>query len=125
MEKAIKQNMFKHPEESLLVSLCFYHGLSTSNTKNIKVKDIDVDGKRINFKNRSPVHLLKDDLIMLEAYAKVRREIKNIINKPYLFVSTSSSEIYRKDPVSNKFIREKVKKFLISHLRCYELLVLI
>lgn len=113
VEKAIKQNMFKHPEESLLVSLCFYHGLSTSDIKNIKVKDINVDEKKINFENRSPVYLLKDDLVMLEAYARIRKEIKNIINKPYLFVSTSSSEIYRKDPVSNKFIREKVKK--ITH----------
>lgn len=110
VEKVIKQNMFKYPEESLLVSLCFYHGLSTSEIKNIKVKDIDVDGKKINFENRSPAYLLKDDLIMLEAYARTRREIKNIINKPYLFVSTSSSEIYRKDPVSNNFIRKKVKK---------------
>lgn len=110
VEKAIKQNMFKYPEESLLVSLCFYHGLSTSDIKNIKVKDIDVDKKQINFENRSPAYLLRDDLIMLEAYARTRREIKNIVNKPYLFVSKSSSEVYRKDPVSNKFIRGKVKK---------------
>ncbi|MFJ9304497.1 hypothetical protein [Bacillus toyonensis] len=95
VEKAIKQNMFKYPEESLLVSLCFYHGLSTSDIKNIKVKDIDVD-KKINFENRSPAYLLKDDLIMLEAYARTRREIKNIVNKPYLFVSKSSSEYIEK-----------------------------
>lgn len=108
--KIIKQSMFNYPQESLLVSLCFYHGLSTSDIKNIKIKDIDVDEKKINFENRPPVYLLKDDLIMLEAYARIRREIKNINNKPYLFVSTSLSEIYRNDPVSNKFIREKVKK---------------
>ncbi|HHP5617175.1 TPA: site-specific integrase [Bacillus cereus] len=110
VEKGIKQSMFNSPQESLLVSLCFYHGLSTSDIKNIKVKDIDVDEKKINFENRSPVYLLKDDLIMLEAYVRTRREIKNIINKPYLFVITSGSEIYRNEPVSNKFIRDKVKK---------------
>lgn len=34
VEKAIKQNMLNSPEELLLVSLCFYHGLSTSDIKN-------------------------------------------------------------------------------------------
>ncbi|MED1636267.1 site-specific integrase [Bacillus thuringiensis] len=109
VEKAIQLNMFQCPGDSLLASLCFYHGLGSSEIKCIKISDIDIDKKKINLKNRPPAYLLKDELRMLSSYLSERRGIKNVINKPYLFVSVSSGEIYRNNPVSTRFIRERVK----------------
>ncbi|MCQ6334972.1 MULTISPECIES: site-specific integrase [Bacillus cereus group] len=127
VEETIRRNMFKYPQESLIVSLCFYHGLSTSDIKHIKVRDIDVEKKQINFVNRTPVYLLKDDIVMLERYAKERKKIKNINNKPYLFVSRSSSEVYSEIPVSNLFVRKKVRKLTnftpkILRITCFNMI---
>ncbi|EOO24848.1 hypothetical protein ICM_05893 [Bacillus cereus BAG1X2-3] len=70
VEQAIQCNMFQYPGDSLLASLCFYHGLRSSEINCIKITDIDIDKKKINLKNRPLVYLLKDELIILSSYVR-------------------------------------------------------
>jgi integrase len=102
--------MYKEPLKCLLTSFCFYHGLSSNQIVNIKLKDIDFKKRLIRFKERPPLYLLKDDMIFLQEYARLRIKIKNANKKDYLFISSSASEIYSDKLVSNKFVRDKVKE---------------
>jgi len=54
--KLIKGNLFEQPLECLLVSFCFYHGLSSKMIREMKVIDLDVDRRMIHFKDRPPVY---------------------------------------------------------------------
>lgn len=57
----------------------------------------------------SPVYLSNDELVLINEYLKQRSNIKNVKNKPYLIVSSSSSEVYQDRPIKAHFIARKVK----------------
>lgn len=109
--KVIKSRLYEQPLECLLTTLCFYHGLSSSHISNIKISDINVDLKVIYLNERSPVYLSNDELVLIIEYLKQRSNIKNVKNKPYLIVSSSSSEVYQDRPIKAHFIARKVKAF--------------
>lgn len=87
--KIIKSNLFEQPLECLLSSFCFYHGLSSKMIKEIKLTDLDIDRKVIHFKDRPPVYLSEDEIILINEYAKLRTNIKNANNKTYLIISSN------------------------------------
>lgn len=107
--KAIKDNLYIDSIQCFLASLCFYHGLSSSEISNIKVKDLDIDGRKIFLQNRPPVYLSDEDMNILNEYAKIRASIRNSDKKQYLILSRSTGELYEDKPVSKKFIANKVK----------------
>lgn len=107
--KIIKSNLFEQPLECLLISFCFYHGLSSKMIKEIKITDLDIDRRVIHFKKRSPVYLSEDDIILINEYAKLRMNIKNSKNKTYLIISSNSAMVYEDRPVNTHFILKKVK----------------
>jgi len=107
--KIIKSNLFEQPLECLLSSFCFYHGLSSKMIKEIKLTDLDIDRKVIHFKDRPPVYLSEDEIILINEYAKLRTNIKNANNKTHLIISSNSAMIYEDKPVNNRFILRKVK----------------
>lgn len=109
--KLIKFYSYDKPLESLLTTLCFYHGLSSTNISNIKLADVSVERKMILMEERPPVYLSDDELISLCEYLKHRKIVKNVENKTFLFISSSNSEVYHNRPVSNRFILKKVKEF--------------
>ncbi|PAL04659.1 site-specific integrase [Peribacillus simplex] len=109
--KVIKSRLYEQPLECLLTTLCFYHGLSSSHIRNIKISDIKVDLKAIYLNERSPVYLSNDELILINEYIKQRSNIRNVQNKPFLILSASSSEVYQDRPINNAFIARKVKAF--------------
>ncbi|MGM1006245.1 MAG: site-specific integrase [Bacillota bacterium] len=107
----IKSCLYEQPLECLLTSLCFYHGLSSSHIRNIKISDVKVEIKAIYFNDRPPVYLSDEELILINEYVKQRSNIRNVKNKHYLILSSSSSEVYQDRPISNPFIARKVKAF--------------
>lgn len=109
--KVIKSRLYEQSLECLLTTLCFYHGLSSSHIRNIKISGIKVDLKAIYLNERSPVYLSNDELILINEYIKQRSNIRNVQNKPFLILSASSSEVYQDRPINNAFIARKVKAF--------------
>lgn len=109
--KVIKKKLYEQSLECLLTSLCFYHGLSSSQISNIKLSDVRVESKKILFHKRPPVYLSDDELVLLNEYVKQRSSVRNSENKIFLVMSTSGTEIYRDSPVNNSFISRKVKVF--------------
>lgn len=105
----LKYKGCEQPLGCLITSFCFYHGLSALQIRNIKLQDIDLDNKMIYINERPPVYLLRDDMIFIQEYAKLRKQIKNINKKTFLIVGSSNSEVYNDKPVSDRFIRGKVK----------------
>lgn len=106
----IKSNLYERPLECLLTSLCFYHGLTSSSIREIRLTDLSLERKTIYFSERPPVYLSEDEMILVSEYAKQRISIRNVENKTYLIVSSHLSEIYRDRPVNNHFIARKVKE---------------
>jgi len=51
--------------------------------KEIKLTDLDIDRKVIHFKDRPPVYLSEDEIILINEYAKLRTNIKNANNKTH------------------------------------------
>lgn len=109
--KKIKSHIYEYPFECLLTSLCFYHGLSSAHIRNIKVSDVKIELKAIYIDERPPVYLSNYELIIMNEYLKQRAQVKNVQNKQYLIVSSSSTEVYQDRPVNNSFIARKVKAF--------------
>lgn len=105
----LRVNIYEKPLECLLISLCFYHGLSSKMIKEIKVRDLDIDRTAIHIGGRAPVFLSTDEMLMVQEYIKLRNIDEIRRNKRYLIVSFNSSTIYEDKPVSNRFIRKKVK----------------
>jgi len=108
--KTIKHNLYEKPLDSILTSLCFYHGLSSSHIRNIKTVDLNLEQKTIFFSERPTVYLSDDEMIMINEYAKARANIRNVENKSYLILSSSASEVYQDRPINNRFIATKVKE---------------
>jgi integrase len=107
----IKSCLYEQPLDCLLTSLCFYHGLSSSHIRNIKISDVKVEMKAIYFNDRPPVYLSDEELVLINEYVKQRSNIRNVKNKRYLILSSSSSEVYQDRPINNPFIARKVKAF--------------
>jgi sulfur transfer complex TusBCD TusB component (DsrH family) len=76
----------------------------------VKTTDINLEKKIIYFKERPPVYLSEDGMILVNEYAKLRINIRNIENKTYLLISSHSAEVYKDQPVINPFIAQKVKQ---------------
>src|SRR5699024_693807 len=55
--KIININIYDNPLESLLVSFCFYHGLSSKTIRSIQMKHVHIDEKAIYFEERPPLYL--------------------------------------------------------------------
>jgi hypothetical protein len=108
--KIIKSSLYERPLECLLTSLCLYHGLSSSSISKIKTTDINLEKKIIYFKERPPIYLSDDEMILVNEYAKLRINIRNVENKTYLIISSHSAEVYKDQPVNNPFIAKKVKQ---------------
>jgi sulfur transfer complex TusBCD TusB component (DsrH family) len=76
----------------------------------VKTTDINLEKKIIYFKERPPVYLSEDGMILVNEYAKLRINIRNIENKTYLLISSHSAEVYKDQPVINPFIAQKFKQ---------------
>src|SRR5699024_1515751 len=53
-------------------------------------------------KDRPPVYLSEDEIILINEYAKLRTNIKNANNKTHLIISSNSAMIYEDKPVNNR-----------------------
>lgn len=106
----LKRKRFEEPLSCLIVSFCFYHGLSSQKIRNIKLQDININNKQIVFSDRPPIYLSDDDLFLLNEYVKVRAKIKNSGKKSFLILSESSTEIYLDRETNKTFISKKVKE---------------
>ena len=80
----IQKSIILNPLGCFLSSLCLYHGLSLKQIQSIKLSDIDLTGKKMNFSERPPVYLLTEDLISLENYSKIRSSTVGVKN-PYRY----------------------------------------
>jgi len=108
LAQVIRDNVYNEPLSCLLTLFCFYHGLSSREIGSIKISHINLEAKCIYIKERPPVYLTNEDLLILEKYAEKRAEIKNIDKKTYLIVSKVPS--YHDKPVNKGFINSKVKE---------------
>ncbi|MED4907450.1 site-specific integrase [Brevibacillus centrosporus] len=113
--KLIKENALSKPLASLLSSLCFYHGLSTSQMSKIKLTDVDINHKKIMVVGRPPVFMSDDDLELLQQYLVERSNTKSIETKTYLVVGKIGVRgLYEDKPVKTGWITELVK-FVTGH----------
>lgn len=109
LANTIRNNIFNEPLSCLLTSFCFYHGLTSSEVRSIKISHVNLDSKCIYINGRPPLYLTSEDLLILENYAEERSKIKNVDRKEFLFVTKAHS--YEDTPVSKNFVMKNVKKF--------------
>ncbi|QEH69197.1 site-specific integrase [Cellulosilyticum sp. WCF-2] len=118
----LRTNIYENPLACLISSLCFYHGLSSLQIRNIKIQDVDIDNRLINIRERSPVFLASDELVTLKAYIEEKNLNKKIRTKNYLITGKYMS--YQDKPVSKRYITNAVRSLTgynpkVLRITCY------
>lgn len=108
--RQIHSSSLTHPEEALLTTLCFYHGLSSLQICQLKLHDIDLEKRTIYLENRPPAYLLAEDLLLLEQVLQNRQNFPSYAkNRSYLFINKQKR--LTDEPVTTKYIHRKVQTF--------------
>ncbi len=102
----IRESACTHPEEALLVALCFYHGLSSSQICHLKTNSVDVERGVILVGGRPPVYLLAEDFLLLEQFLRKRKELPYAKRRSHLFISNNYK--LNDEPLGNEYVRRKI-----------------
>ncbi|MFY0803879.1 site-specific integrase [Peribacillus frigoritolerans] len=102
---------YTSPIQRLLAILCFYHGLTSLQIREIKITDISLGQKDILIKSRAPVFLSDDEFKVLAEYIEYRSTLKRAGAKSFLFIDNSSMGVHSDKSVTNGFIARHIKEF--------------
>ena len=116
LAKHIHENIYTYPEEAFLTALCFYHGLSPYQIRQIKTSDVDIQRGMIYVEGRPPVYLLAEDFLLLEQFLKRRKDRPQANHRSYLFISNIKR--LNDEPVSEYYVTRKVPAFAKYTPRC-------
>lgn len=95
------------PTTALLISLCYFHALSSKQISHIKLSNINFDAMTIKVNGRPKVYMDNLEMKLVEDHLRISKtnRIKN--DAEYLFFSNTALYPYR---VSNKYILKRIKK---------------
>lgn len=116
LARLIRVNIYTQPEEAFLAALCFYHGLSTSQIRNIRTSDIDVAQGIIRLEDRPPVYLLAEDFLLLEQFLLKRKTLPYAKSRSYLFISNQAK--FDEQPVPEQYVPQRVRALTGHTPRC-------
>ena len=107
----IVNEFINQPYEALLTVLAFYHAVQSRYIAVIKLADIDIDNRKIIFKEIPDIYLMNVEFAILQEYMKLRKSFPNCDEKNLLFIRRKRSGIYGDIPIDKTFICKRVKEF--------------
>lgn len=107
--RLIRESSYTHSEEALPTAFCLYHGLSSSQIRSIKTDHVDVERGMIQMEDRSPVYLLKEDVLLLEQYLNRRKDLPYAKHKSHLFISNQAK--LDDEPLNKEYVGRKIHAF--------------
>lgn len=116
LARLIRDNIYTQPEEAFLAALCFYHGLSTSQIRGIKTRDVDVERGMIRLADRPPVYLLAEDFLLLEQFLLKRQHLPYAKSRSHLFISNQAK--FDEACVPEQYVPQRVRALTGCTPRC-------
>lgn len=106
LNQKIKISSLSNPTDSLLVSLCYFHALTSKQIRNIKLSDIDANRKAIFIKGRPPAYLDDFELGVLNNHLKLIQYEREFFQVSLLFFNI----------ICNASV-QVTKKWVLSHTK--------
>lgn len=85
LNQKIKISSLNNPTDSLLVSLCYFHVLTSKQIRNIRLSDIDANRKAIFIDGRPPAYLDDSELRILNNHLKLTQYEREFFQSSLLF----------------------------------------
>ena len=107
LNQKIKTSSLSNPTDSLLVSLCYFHVLTSKQIRNIKLSNIDANRKAIFIEGRPPAYLDDFELRLLNNHLQLSRYERELFQVSYLFFNIVYST---PNQVTKRWVLSRTKK---------------
>lgn len=107
LNRNLKMSSLNNPTDTLLVSLCYFHVLTSKQIRNIKLSDIDLNRRSISIEGRPPAYLDDFEISILKNHLKITQYEREFLQISYLFFVVISNS---PNKVSKRWVLKHSKK---------------
>lgn len=116
LARLIRESIYIQVEEAFLAALCFYHGLSTSQTRNMRTNVVDVERGVTRLEDRPPVYLLAEDFLLFAQLLLKRQHLPYVKRRSHLFINNQAK--FDDMHVPEQYVPQRVRVLTGQTPRC-------